>query len=168
VTQANQQTVQDLRREAQEAMEEVGRLARRLGSIDAEIQAERQRIAADRVGAARRGESVAAAGDRLTLEGLEAERVELPELHFAARLKTSATNIAAEEAVIAETVPQVEQAEKDLEPLVEALAEAQAAVDAQKAHLGQLRGVVSGARERRKRHEAMIVQVEAEGPRKLA
>jgi hypothetical protein len=64
-----------------------------------------RKISKQRIRAAKSGQKPFEAEDRLTLEGLEAERDQLPELLLAARLQAASAQIAVEHA----RIRQVEQ-----------------------------------------------------------
>lgn len=160
------QTIQSsarLRREAREATMAATELAARRSTIDEEIAEEKQRISRARVHAARRGESPAAASDVDTLGRLVAEKADLPERHYAARLEAAELHIAAEAAIVRELQPKLEKARADLEPLEDALREARARAEAQRGLVNELEGRASGAARRQRQHEMLLEKIEAEG-----
>ncbi len=161
------ETKRDLRREAEAAMIEADRLARRVGSIDEEIEAEREEIASRRVAAAKRGDSPMAAANRDTLGELLEERDELPEQHFAARIRAAAAYIAVEDARLVELEGEIEEAENTLRPLSREarVASAKAAVAGN--HLAQLEGAREATREAARRHQGLLLRIESEGVREL-
>lgn len=158
---------QQKRREVEEAMQEMHRCTVRMGVIDAEIEEERQAISRQRVAAAKRGESPVFAVDRVGLEGLQAERDELPELHFVTRIRAAAVHVALEKDVQEELAPRVEEARTELAPLEAAAAETQALADEAAQKLAQLEGAVLASQERSKMHEDLLRQIEAEGVKPL-
>ncbi len=158
---------EDLRREAEAAMHEATRLAHRMSSINDDIEAQQQTIREQRIAAAKRGDSPLAAMDTLGVEGLRAERDELPELHFAARLRAAALWIRAEEAQADELEPEISELEGELGPLTRAAQQAQARADEVEERLNELRGAVLYSRERSREQQRLLRRIEEEGPRPL-
>lgn len=160
-------SIADLAREAQDAMQEADRLARRMGEIDAEIEEEKARISRDRIRAAKAGQRPFEAEDRLTLEGLQAEREDLPELHFAARLNAAAAHIALEQARIRQVEAKIPDAEEEYFGLADHAARAQQQADEAGRYLNGLQGQRSVARARSREQVKLLERVEQEGPKPL-
>ncbi len=168
MAQTKPKTEQELRQEAEAAMVEADRMARRVGSIDDEIEAERESIAARRVAAAKRGDSPIEAASRDGLENLIEERDELPEQHFAARLHAAAAYVAVEESRLVQLEGEIEEAEQELAPLARAAREANARASTAEHHLVQLEGAREAARDAARRHAQLLQRIEAEGVRELS
>ena len=154
---------------AQAATQEATQLADRLSEIGAEIDAKKEEIRLARIAAARAGTAPSADATVTTLEGelqdLYDELEDLPEQHMAAREDAAALEIAAETNLEAALKPQLETAEGELGPLEDALQDARAARDEKLAEVQSLRNQIAGARTRRDRHENLLVQISADGPR---
>ncbi len=168
MAQQTEKTEPELRQEAEVALVEADRLARRVGSIDDEIAAEREEIAARRVAAAKRGDSPMAAANRDGLGQLLEEREDLPELHFAARLHAAAAHIAVEDARLVTLEAEIEEAENTLAPLAREARVASAKAAAAGNHLAQLEGAREATRDAARRHAQLLQRIESEGVRELS
>jgi hypothetical protein len=163
-------TSEELRDQSRQATAEARTLAVRMGELPSLIEAKRAEIRAARIQAARDGEDPTTATVALEsdLEGLRAELADLPDIHYAKRELAADLQIGAEEALIDETGPQIQQAEQELEPLEIAEAQAKEAAVAKRRQVSALENTVRGALRRRERLETLQETIAREGPRPLA
>lgn len=163
-----QRSVEQLQREATEAMSKAQRLAERLGTIDREIEEEKERLHNQRVAAAKRGESVSSAADPVDLQRLEREREELPFDHFAARLEAVGLQIAEHQARVDEITPQLREAREELAPLQQEAQEATRRAAEQEYKVSQLEGAKSATIARSRELQAAMGQIEQQGVQPLS
>ena len=161
------QTTWNMESAANEAREEAMRLTDRLGSIDAEIGEEKQRITRARIQAARNGESLVEAAERSYLEELLQERDYLPEMHFAARIRSAAADLGVLQGRVRELSPRIQEERDKLEPLQQAASEAQEIAQEQEAVVLQLGASRTATLERAREVEKLLSEIEAEGPKPL-
>ena len=159
----------EVREQAEAKMEEAGELAQRMLEVQGEIVDLEEKIRAARIAAARAGEnpSEAIAALQVELDGVVSERDDLPEHHFAARLRSLELGIQAEGRLMAEAVEGIARAQEEIEPLRQALEKAQARFDEKDRELNEWYGIHQAASERQARAISEIEGVELEGPRPL-
>ena len=164
---ATTQNVESLESAASEALREAMRLADRFGSIDREIAHEKEKITNARIAAARNGESLVEAADRSYLEELLQERDYLPEMHFAARIRSAAAELGVLQARIRELSPRIQDERDKLEPLQQAASEAQEVAMEQERIVSQLGASRTVTLARAREVEKLLSQIEAEGLKPL-